>query len=127
MENIERSLEAFTWTTPPEWLKSQALLAAQSEIIRQRTRRRLQTTLLAAIAAGLILAAVGHFAANLIAPFRDNRPGVMQAGPVSPLPGAIEILSVDEHPGTGARAVDLRGGSTDDDSPAPAETGAGGK
>jgi hypothetical protein len=127
MENIERSLEAFTWTKPPEWLKSQALLAAQSEIIRQRTRRRLQTTLIAAIAAGLLLAAVGHFVANLIAPLRDNRPGVMQAGPVAPLPGAIEILGGDGHHGRSVRAEDLPGEPADQDSAAPAETGAGGR
>ncbi len=127
MESIERTLESFTWAKPPEWLKAEALLAAQNETIRQRTRRRLQAVLVAAIAAGLLLAAVGHFVANIIAPFRDDRPVLIQAGPATALPAGIEFIDADERPGHARPVIETLPEPADTESATPAETGAGGK
>lgn len=127
MENIERTLEAFTWNKPPEWLKDHALFAAQAETMRHRSRRRLQTALVAAIAAGLVLAAVGHFVANLIAPFRDNRPVPVQAGTISPLPGAVELIRDGGRPLRSVRPVQPAHETVDEGALAPVETGSGGE
>jgi len=96
MEDLERQLQKFRLSRPPDWLKVRAVAAAQNAAARQQARRRFQKVLWAAIAAGLALAAVGHYVADVLAPVAPDRPSAVRASASAGyLLGPSELLSGD--------------------------------
>ncbi len=67
-DDIEKDLENFQFTSPPEWLRARSLVAAESVLMRRARKRRRKYFAVAALATGISIVAVGTYIADAIAP-----------------------------------------------------------
>jgi hypothetical protein len=120
MEHLERELHNFTLGEPPKWLKARAVVAAQNELARQRSRRHLQAVMWVSIAAGLALAAVGHYVADLLTPPVRYRTRAITAAPMPVDPSEFFSAADVNHARRNFSA--LRRQLTEDQDEVPVET-----
>lgn len=129
MENLERELQQFRFTSPPDWLKINAFNAAQNVVSREEARKRVQTMIWIAIAAGLVLAVIGHYVADTLTPALGPRHRTVAASsPLGPLPvGPSELFAAAEARKAAAVPKGPHKQLTVQDAEAPATTGTQGK
>ena len=87
MDDLEKELENLQFAEPPRWLRARVVVATQTVCARQNRVRRIKTLIVMAVAAGLILATLGHYILSALAPFTGGAPSPVRASPIEPLGG----------------------------------------
>ena len=87
MDDLEKELENLQFAEPPRWLRARVVVATQTVCARQNRVRRIKTLIVMAVAAGLILATLGHYILSALAPFTGGAPSPVKASPIEPLGG----------------------------------------
>jgi hypothetical protein len=114
MDDLEKDLKDLQFAEPPKWLRARVVVATQTVCARQNRVRRIKTLIVMAVAAGLILATLGHYILSALAPFTGGAPSPVKASPIEPLGGMGSDLF--ENSGNAA------GLGTAEPAPAPAST-----
>ena len=119
MERLERELKTLRFAAPPKWLRARVIVVAQNAHIEVLRRRRRMTILAVAIAAAVLLAAVGYHILIAVGVITSNAPGpARQASPLVPaLPREIPQLDYDAF----LRTIHDRNRGANDGSPIPPE------